>query len=267
MVTPTLTRASRFGAGLRALIGVLALALAGRAVAGTGRASQSAALNAELAEAVRGYDNGGTALIPTLIEVAAAYRIPMGIEKVTPEALRTPVRIALREGTVADLLSACVRQLPNYRWAARDGAVDIYGERELKSRDNLFNFVVPSFEIKGGTLNDVNFRLRRLTPNGATAVRSQAHGAGPGEVGLAGDTPGDGELEGAHVDFVAQRATVRSVLNRIVALSEGKAIWIARVPPSGLSQAPRAGLWQLGPASLSIIATLEPSLTESLGRQ
>lgn len=261
MTVPSSAAASRFGSGLRILGGLLILATTGPALAGRGRSSQWPILNAKLAKRVRGYDNGKRPLIPTLIGLAAAYNLPMGIEKVTPQALREPVRVTMLNGTVAQLLDTCVRQLPDYNWTIREGVIDVYGQKEWSSKLNLLNFVLPAFQIRHGTLNDINFQLRMLTPSVTPAL---AQASTPVEVGAGGDVPGDGELEGVRVNFTAQRATVRSILNRIVHLSGGRAIWISRVPPSELSHAPTAGLWQVGPPSVNILTTLELSLSKNL---
>ena len=202
------------------------------------------------------------ALIPTLIQIAARYHVPMGIEKVTPQALNSQLEIRLERGTVRDLLNLCVRRASGYRWAVGEGgAINVYGEEERKQKSNLFNFVVPSLEVRGGTLNDVNARLRMSLPDTRT-TRFRFSAAPPGEVfSTFGDTPGIGSLETERLDFEARDANVRSILNRIVALSKGRVIWISRVAPSMLSRSPNQGLWLLAPPSSgAIIPYLDPAL-------
>lgn len=214
-------------------------------------------LDAQLAH----YDNDGKPLIHTLVEIAAYYHIPMGIEKVTRESVHTPVHITLQRGTVRDLLNLCVRQFPDYHWAVEKGTIDIYGDQERKRESNLFNYVVPMLEVKGGDLNVANAMLRMLMPRNAIAVQTKPK-LRPGEVyGVAGDSPGVGGLEPTHTDLEFRNSTVRSILNQIVALSKGKVIWVARVPPERLSHAPDAGLWLLLPPTADITSELDPSLT------
>lgn len=220
--------------------------------------SSPAGLRVALKTPVPEFDNGGQPLIPTLIEIARTMKVPMGIEKVTAAALRKRVRISVRGGTIATILDACVRQLPDYHWALRDGAVDIYGEAEWRSKSNLFNYVIHSLDVKGGDLNLANAFLRMAVPEPASRLgASSVTETG----GVAGSFPGVGGLRPPHVDLSFRDATVRSILNRIVALSRGQLIWVARVPPDRLNLSPRQGLWMLMPPSLDAIM---PSFDRSL---
>jgi hypothetical protein len=206
-----------------------------------------------LSRRITNYDNGEKPLIPTLIDLAAQYKLPMGIEKVTPTALQKPVRCGLKAGSLADLLDACVRQLPDYHWAVHEGTVDIYGKEEWENRLNLFNYVVPNLEVKGGDLNLVNALLRMSVPDEAMFPPIKPF---PAHGGTFGDSPGVGSLEPTHIDFLAHQQTVRTILNRVVALSKGQVIWIARVPPSALPYKPKQGLWLLFPPQIGVVPEL-----------
>jgi hypothetical protein len=196
-----------------------------------------------LSQPLTDYDNAGKPLIPTLVDLAARYRLPMGIEKVTCVALQTPIQCQLKTGSLSDLLTACIEGLSGYHWAVQDGAVDVYGEEEWTSRMNLFNYVVPSLDVKGD-LNFANALLRMSVPDEATPSPVKPR-AVPG--GNFGDSPGVGSLKPTQIDFEARQQTVRTILNRIVSLSNGEVIWIARVPPSALAHNPKQGLWLLVP--------------------
>ncbi len=224
------------------------------ASASAGRATLQEILNAP----VKNFESNKS-LVPTLIEISSIYHVPMGIEMVTPAAVHSPVVVELRDGSVAELLDRCTRSLPGYRWAVEDGVVDVYGPSERAWELNLLNFVVPRIKIHEGTLNRVNAVLRMSIPARLPARYSSIP---PGKVfSTVGDSPGVGSLEGHPLDFEARGQTVRTILNRIVALSKGKVIWVARVPPAGLSSSPNAGLWLLAPPVASaIVPHLEPSL-------
>lgn len=191
-----------------------------------------------LALRVAKFDNHGAPLITTLLRVAAVYSLPMGVEKVAPDATDKPMEVRVVGGTVAELLDRCVRRVPGYRWAVEDGAVDVFGQRERRQPSNLFNLIVPSFEAHNQTIDDLSDRLKQdvmmevLKPKGVISSHL--------------GTPG---LQRKRLSFVAQRATVRQLLNRLVAL-DGESVWLARVPPTCLGHLPQAGLWVIIPHSV-----------------
>ena len=194
-------------------------------------------MKAQLAQPVSDFDNRGAPLIPTLLLIADVYNLPMGIERVTQEALERPVEVKLEDGTLSRLLDICMAQLPGYTWTMRDGVVNVFGEQELTQASNLFNLVVPSFEVHQQDLNDANSDLRM------TVLFLKERPAG-----VVGSYVGSSEFKGQPLTFAARNLTVREILNGLVRL-HGKSVWIARVPPEGLSRLPQAGLWQLLPHS------------------
>lgn len=211
-------------------------------------------IRARLAQEVSNYSNAGVPLIPTLLSVADAYNLPMGIEQVTQEALERPVEVKLEHGTLSRLLDLCVEQLPGYSWAMRDEVVNVFGPQELTQASNLFNLVVPSFGIHDQTLNDADEKLRMT-----------AHIEVDHPKGIVGSYLPSFPLEGVRMTFAARNVTVREILNCLVRL-HGKSVWIARVPPEGLSGLPQAGLWKLLPHSThDPRLLLEPGFT--LGSQ
>ncbi len=203
----------------------------------------------KLAQRVARFDNHDAPLIPTLLRVAAVYSLPMGIEKVTPNAEYKPMEVTVVGGTVAELLNLCVRRVPGYTWAVEDEAVDVFGQRERRQPSNLFNLIVPSFEAHNQTIDDLSGRLKQdvimevLKPRGIISS----------DLG----TPG---LQKRRLSVVAQRATVRQLLNRLVAL-DGESVWLARVPPACVGHLPQAGLWVIIPHSV-----LDPSGLLDFGR-
>lgn len=183
------------------------------------------------------FDNHDAPLIPTLLRIADAYHLPMGIEKVSPEALNVPIHVRLQKGSLASLLSLCVNRLHGYSWAVEDGAVDIFGERERKETANLFNFVLPSFEVHDQTIDAANDQLRRLFVLDVLKPR--------GVAGSYLSTPGIHEKT---ISFSLHHATARQVLNHMVSL-DGNTVWLARVLPDCLSHLPQGGVWVLVPHS------------------
>jgi hypothetical protein len=194
-------------------------------------------LHEKLAAAVKDFDSQNSPLIPALLRVAADYKLPMGIEKVVSEALHQPLDVKLRRGTVAQLLDRCVHKVPGYSWTTQDGVILVYGADEFKNPSNLFNFVIPTFEVHDETLNTANRGLFM-----SLYVQKEKPSS------IVGSYPGMGQFEDKRVTLTMRKATVRQILNRLVAL-HGSAVWMARVPPDRLSQIPHAGLWALLPNS------------------
>jgi hypothetical protein len=207
----------------------------------------SADLRAALSGPVEVYENNGKPLIPTLLDVSLRFRLPMGIERVVPEALRRPIDVKARNTTVAGLLDLCVQSLPDYAWTVNNAAVHVYGPAEWKRADNLFNRTIPGFAVREATVNEVNWLLRdRLRPS--IEATGQAIARAP--VGVGGDSPGIGGMERKLSFTMPRNATLRDILNRTVSLYGGLA-WVARVVPERLSVVPGGGLWQLLPLSPS----------------
>ena len=162
----------------------------------------------------------------------------MGIEKVTPRAMRQPIRIRVNGGNVASLLTLAVHRVPGYAWAVEDGTVDIFGEEERSDPSNLLSFVLPSFEVHDQTLNTASMDLR--TKLVLEVLKPP---------GIYGDYIGNSELEKKRMSFALRKPTARQVLNYMVALYGG-AVWLARVRPNCLRRLPDAGLWLVLPHSV-----------------
>ncbi|HUJ31710.1 MAG TPA: hypothetical protein VLY23_10555 [Candidatus Acidoferrum sp.] len=200
-------------------------------------------------EAVQGFDNKAVPLVPTLLSIAETYHIPIGIEKVTPSALSSALPVRLDKGTIGDLMDLCVSQLPDYAWKTEKGVIIVYGPSELADPSNLFNLRIPDFSVRNSTLNDANNLLRSLVLS-APGPRATTPTPPNRAVGMGGDSPGIGALEEKHVDITLKDATVREILDQIVALSDtaGQPVaWIANVPPERLNQPTSGGLWRLVP--------------------
>lgn len=211
-------------------------------------ASHSSRANDVLASRIVHFDNHGAPLVPTFLMIGATYSIPVGIERVVPDARSRPITVRLDEGTLKQLLDMAAGSLPGYAWSLEDGVIDLYGPDERSRSTNLLNTVVHEFELNKGTINDANAKLREVIFT-ASAVAANSNLGGP--LGIGGDSPGVGSLELMQFTFTMRNATVRDILNRLVRLSlgvpGGGVAWVATVPPPGLDRAPQNGLWELVP--------------------
>ena len=193
-------------------------------------------LQHKLKAQVVNFDNQGKSLIPTLLQIASNHHLPMGIERVVREAIEQPITVKLQRGTVAKLLDLCVRQLQGYSWMPQNGTILIYGIKELRQPSNLFNHVIPFFEVQNNTINQADNSLKiklfieRERPSG----------------GIVSSHIGSTALEDKRLTLKVRNAKVRYILNRLAAL-HGEVVWIARIAPDKLSQIPQGGLWALLP--------------------
>jgi hypothetical protein len=208
-------------------------------------------LRRRLGVRVGNFDNKGRALTATLLQIAADYNLPMGIEKVTPDALHKTIEVKMQAGTVSGLLDLCLKQLPDYSWSVLAGAVLVYGPDEREQPSNLLNLVIPAFAAKDSTIGHADWRLRNDLDVWAARAK---YGWKPGAKSKGAFVPGgiEGsylvtlELEKKRISFSVHHAPVREILNRMVALHDG-AVWVAIVYPRNLSEAPGSGLWALLP--------------------
>lgn len=195
------------------------------------RAAQADRLSVRIAS----FDNEGEAFIPTLLRISAEFKVPIGIEMILPEALEQPTKIRMKRGTIKNLLDMCVQQRPEYAWKEIGGIINFYGLAEASDPSNLFNLVIPSFEVRDGTIDDADFQLRiallreKEKVQGILGTRSTISGGSGKRLSI--------KLEGANV---------REVLNRMVGL-DGSLLWVASLPPDRLSAIPQRGLWTVIP--------------------
>lgn len=219
------------------LIVVLSVSVADSRIADSyGR--QPTNLSSRLAQPIRDFDNHGEPLISTLLRLAADYHLPMGIERVTAEGIRKPIEVKLQQGTVRTLIDSCVQKINGYAWKIEEGVVFVYGVDEYLQPSNLFNYVLPSFEIVNRTIGRANSMLReklileKYKPSG-----------------IAGSYIISPETENKTLNLNVHNIAIRQILNRLIAL-HGEVVWIARVPPDQLREAPSQGLWVMIPVSI-----------------
>lgn len=160
----------------------------------------------------------------------------MGIERVVREAIEQPITVKLQRGTVAKLLDLCVRQLEGYSWMPENGTILVYGIKELRQPSNLFNYVIPFFEVQNDTINqaDNSLKIKLFTE------KERPSG------GIVSSHIGSTALEGKRLTLKMRNVKVRHILNQLAAL-HGEVVWIARIAPDKLSQIPQGGLWAFLP--------------------
>jgi hypothetical protein len=205
-------------------------------ILGQSPSQEAALIGKKLAVRVETFDNQEKTLIETLLKVADEFHLPMGIEKVENVTINRPIQVRLKNVTVAQILDACIRQATNYSWAIRDDVI-LISSHSLEARaSNLFNFVIPRFKAANISLDYANHDLslslyyQKVKPE--SYVESYL---------------GDARLDGKLVNLDVKNATIRYILNRLVA-QHGGSVWIARIAPEATDKLPSTStIWQILP--------------------
>jgi hypothetical protein len=187
---------------------------------------------------VERYDASGATLLRSLLDLAYAHELPMGIEYLDREALAKPLHLELHNESVRGVLLAIVEQVPEYKVSFSEGLVDIYVPTAREDPSNLLNKVIKSFAVSQSDTHKADMELfcalsHEIMPSG---------GCG-GSVAI-------GQWGPAKVNVHLQNAKVYEILNTITS-QNGKAVWTVIAPPDKLSKLPFGGLWHIYPLELS----------------
>jgi len=133
----------------------LLLASTGLAVlllSGAGYAAQDqSTLQQVLAQKVSGYEDGVSQFPLLFGHLSERYGFPLGLE-IDGELAERHTSVEVSRGTVADVLTAIVSQMPGYQWVVANGVVNV---KPQQPADSVLDVQV------------AHFRIRRVTPDGA----------------------------------------------------------------------------------------------------
>lgn len=206
---------TRTASTMLAAVALCVLALA--APSGFGRSKDEALLNRR----VRNVRLERANLPVALAAFADEYLIPAGAEYTAGGWEGPRVSVAVREGTVRDVLDALTAQDPRYEWRVYDGVVNVVPKA---GRDELLEAVlsteVSRFTVEPGTsVSDIKANIVALPEVKAKLDRAKV-------VVRLGELRG-GEFSPPAPDFALRvsNASVRDILNQIVRTSEVK-YWV-----------------------------------------
>lgn len=177
-------------------------------------------LHTKLEQRSRSFSNNGISLVSTVQKIAIEFDFPIGIERVTHDAWYKPIGLERIENASAkELLDAATHQISGYKWRIEDGVVIVYVEGGGFHPDP-FARRISRFEVRGVTLSEAERLLRELLGD----VDQEARGA-RSRAGIIGSKSPSPSHNAARFDFAAREATLRQVLNGIVA-HHGHAAWM-----------------------------------------
>ena len=183
---------------------------------------------------ISGFRSEGVGLVATILRFSEEEKLPVAIEFIDAKALRQPLSVALGRMSIAQALDTILRHAPLYHWRWQDGILRITNENSLHGSNNLFDTVIPVFELK-----------RKATVQEASVLLSMSlQNLISGSVnGYAGDfDPGDVRQSVGPVKLLHE--TVAEILSYIV-VSSGAAAWLVTQPPDGLAKINQDGLWMI----------------------
>lgn len=158
-----------------------------------------------------------------LSNAAKTFDVPVGFEGAREPDAGPRVSVAIRGGTMRDVLDAVIRQDPRYEWRVVDGVINVFPKT---SRDDLLASLlatpVREFSIAGGTGRKVI--QMRITDLPEVKAKLEAARVTPTYFAVSNL---DVIPVGAKFSLTMTDTTVRGLLNRIVRDSTAK-FWVLR---------------------------------------
>ncbi len=123
-----------------------------------------------LAQNVGSYEDG-VSQIPLLFgHLSERYGFPLGLE-IDGELADRHTSVEISRGTVADVLTAIVNQMPGYEWVIANGVVNV---KPRKSADSILEVEVAHFQMRGVRLDAVAQAVTSITEVSAWLQRNGA---------------------------------------------------------------------------------------------
>lgn len=176
----------------------------------------------------------GQSRLDTLLALAKAQHIPLGVEFVDDRLLKEPVRGDFSGKTVNQVLGIILPASEGYVWREDHGTLFITNSAMLELRANPFDLVMHRFELrKPATLQEASNLLYM-------DAEIQIH---PEVTGFAGTLNHGSQVQAiSPIDLVD--VTIRSCLDILVG-KHGDAAWVAGAPPKLIGNTPTARLWRI----------------------
>jgi len=180
------------------------------------------------------FETSGHPLLKSVLDLAYRYKLPTGIEYVTPQAAADPIDLHFQNETVRGILVSLVQAAPGYQVSFSDGLVDIYAPQARGDSSNLLNKPIRKFAVETQVTELANFEL-------ACALARETRASA-----VCGGSFAGGQLGAQKISVRRENAKVYEILNSIVA-QNGKALWTVIVSPEGLAKPHFGGLWHIYP--------------------
>jgi hypothetical protein len=173
-------------------------------------------LDNRLQTTVAEFNASGRSMADLALELAYNYQLPMGIEYATRDAVRAPVKLRLKNRNLRDIITALVSATPGFRVDFTAGLVDISFLEARLDPSNLFNSLIPQFDVNNMDTHNADAEL----------LCSLAKQRNP--LGACGGSIAIGQWGDRNITLHLRNRKVYEILNAIVA-QNGRAVWTPTV--------------------------------------
>lgn len=187
-------------------------------------------LTSKLKVRVADYSLGAGDFVHALAGVASRFHLPMGIEWALVKDTEKPIHRTWHNTTVQEILTAVVREYPDYELDLRDGIVRVFPKGKSSPESDFLNLSLERFEVRNQVVELASKQLRELV---RSRMGNGLRGRSGGGMALSQSTTiGDPEFSLALVN-----PSVDQVLDKL-ALASDRKIWVvtyldnARLPGS-----------------------------------
>ena len=180
------------------------------------------------------FDSKGVGLTETLLKFAHQEHLPVAIEYVDRVSMDEAVDVSVKNTTVGRGLDTILQRGNGYRWALRNGIIEVTNRHDSQHAERQLNRVIPVFDIAGGPTSTVMMASAALWRDLEMELDPSLKGKGHiGEFMGRSSTVKPATL---------RNRTVREILSYIVVNSQAEG-WVVAGPPKCLGYTPYCGLW------------------------
>ncbi len=185
-----------------------------------------------LLKEVKIFESKKTLMVEQIIELAARYQIPMGIEAIYDPGEKQSSPIRMENTTVQEVLREILRENLSYSLQVTDGVIHVFPRSIVSDPRNFLNLRIPQFNLKEKSLLDALVELK-LAMNMLLHPEKHVHGYGGG--GGAGLDPASG-FDIRNITLEGKYLIVREILNQLILLN-GNALWVVNFLPDQMMEA------------------------------
>jgi hypothetical protein len=178
-----------------------------------------------LAQRVKAFDSERSSTVGQLVDVAQRFQIPMGIELANESQESVAPPIHARNTTAQRIIQQIVQERPGTSFTVSGGVVHVFATSIVTDRRNFLNLRVSRFQVENESLFGAEWLLR-VSIHQVLNPGQGGYGGGHGH-----GVPRNDTFDVRNVSFSVSNATVRQILNGIVA-KQGNALWLVRISPS-----------------------------------
>lgn len=152
------------------------------------------------------------------------YEIPIGFEVATDDdlSITRSITIAMKDGTVQDILDSIINQNPIYRWELRDGVINVFPQD--RNRDSALKEILETrLEKVSLDKQTTRFMLRQLLCENAAVMKIlNLYNVTPANETF---TSRDFGKVGRDYSFASSNVSVATVLNDVIRNTKTK-YWV-----------------------------------------